>query len=70
MLALAASRLLGVAGADHAVRTGELGHEQAESALIANEAPENVIGDTGHGRQDGGGTDGDVTYAVPGWEVE
>ena len=38
----------------HAVRAGELGHDEAASALIADQPPEHRIGDAGHGRQHGG----------------
>src|ERR1035441_4457127 len=45
--------------AEHAVSRGELGHDQAASAEVANEAAEDGIGDSGHGGQDRGGGDGD-----------
>ena len=41
----------------HAVRAGELGHNQPAAAQAADEAPENGIGDARHGRQHGGGSD-------------
>lgn len=44
---------------DDAVGTGELGHEQAAAALMANELPEDGVGDPGHGCQDSGRADGD-----------
>jgi len=45
---------------DDAVGGGELGHHQPASAEIADEAAENGVGNAGHGREDGGGTDFDV----------
>ncbi len=45
--------------ADDAVGGGELGHHEAASAEIADEAAEDGVGDAGHGREDGGGTDFD-----------
>jgi predicted chitinase len=34
---------------DYPVRAGELGHNEAAPALIADQAPEDRIGDTSHG---------------------
>src|SRR5579872_172555 len=45
--------------AQDAVGRGELGHDEATSAQIADEAPEDSIGDSSHGREDGGGRDRD-----------
>jgi hypothetical protein len=45
--------------ADDAVGGGELGHHEAASAEIANEAAEDGVGDSSHGREHGGGTDFD-----------
>jgi len=56
------------AGGDHAVRGGELGHQEAAAALVADEAAEDGIGDAGHGRQDGGGLDANVGHVVAGGE--
>jgi len=38
----------------------ELGHEQTAATEAANDAAKEGVGDTGHGRQDGGGGDGQV----------
>ena len=46
--------------AEHAVGGGELGHDQAASAEILDEAAEDGVGDAGHGGEDGGGRDADV----------
>ena len=46
--------------AEDAVGRGELGHDQAASAKVADEAAEDGVGDAGHGGEDGGGGDGDV----------
>ena len=43
--------------AEHAVGRGELGHDQAASAQVADEAAEDGVGDAGHGREDGRGRD-------------
>src|SRR5689334_20894279 len=46
-----------------AVSRGELGHDEAASAEIADETAKDGIGDTGHGREHGGGGDIDVADA-------
>ena len=46
-----------VLGAEHAVGRGELGHDQAAAAQIADEAAEDGIGDARHGREHGGRSD-------------
>jgi hypothetical protein len=43
--------------AQHAVGRGELGHDQAASAEVADEAAEDGVGDAGHGSEHGGGSD-------------
>ena len=48
--------------AEDAVGGGELGHDQAASAEIFDEAAEDGVGDSGHRGQDGGGRDADVAY--------
>ena len=45
--------------AEHAVGRGELGHDQAASAQVADEAAEDGVGDAGHGGEDRRGGDGD-----------
>ena len=40
--------------AQDAVSRGELGHDQTAAAEVANEAAEDSIRNTGHGREDGG----------------
>ena len=45
--------------ADDAVGRGELGHHEAASAEIADEAAEDGVGDAGHGREHRGRTDFD-----------
>src|SRR5260370_20592849 len=40
--------------AEHAVGRGELGHDQAAAAQVADEAAEDGVGDAGHGSQDCG----------------
>ncbi len=40
-----------VFGAKHAVGRGELGHDQAAAAQIANEAAKHCIGDPSHGSE-------------------
>ena len=47
--------------ADDAVGRGELGHHQAAAAEVADEAAEDRVGDAGHGRQHGRGTNFDAT---------
>jgi len=49
--------------AKHSVGRGELGHDQAASAEVLDEAAEDGVGDSGHGGEDGGGRDADVAYA-------
>jgi len=44
--------------AEEAVGGGELGHDQAASAEVFDEAAEDGVGDTGHGGEDGGGACG------------
>jgi len=61
--------LLRGAGADYAVRAGELRHEQAAAALVADEAPEDGVGDACHGREDGGGGNGDGADLVSGRKI-
>src|SRR5580700_3640231 len=46
-----------VLGAEHAVGRGELGHDQPASAQVADEAPEDCVGDAGHRREYGCGGD-------------
>ncbi len=55
--------------ADHAVRTGELGHQQPAPALIANEPPEDGIRYAGHGGQDGCGTYRDRADGEASWKI-
>ncbi len=53
--------LVGLAGFERradAVGAGELGHDQAAAAEIADEAAEDGIGHAGHGREHGGGREG------------
>ena len=40
--------------------TGELGHDQSAAALVADQAAEDRVGDSGHGRQHGRGRDADA----------
>ncbi len=47
--------------AENAVGRGELGHDEAASAEVADKAAEDRIGNACHGREDGGGGDGDGT---------
>ena len=42
------------------MRTREFGHNQSTAALVADETPENSIGDARHGGQHGGRRDVDV----------
>src|SRR5208337_4527718 len=49
--------------AQNAVGRGELGHDQAASAKVLDEATENRVGDPGHGGEHGGGGDGDPADA-------
>ena len=49
-----------VAMAGEAVGGGELGHHEAASAEIADEATKDGVGDAGHGREDGGWADLDI----------
>src|ERR1035441_2240450 len=44
---------------DDAVGRGELGHHESAAAEITDEAAEDGVGDSGHGRENGGGTDFD-----------
>src|SRR6266496_1108381 len=47
-----------VLGAENAIGRGELSHDQAASAKIANEAAEDGVGYARHRGEDGGGEDG------------
>ena len=47
--------LAGAQGGADAVRAGELGHDEAAAAQVADEAAEHGVGDAGHGRENGGG---------------
>src|SRR5437667_527846 len=47
-----------VLGAENAIRRGELSHDQAASAKIANEAAENGVGHARHRGENCGGGDG------------
>ena len=46
-----------VLGAQDAIGRGELGHDQAAAAQVANEAAEDGVRDASHGSKDGRGTD-------------
>src|SRR5450432_1583033 len=46
--------------AEHAVRGGELGHDQPAAVEIADEAAEDGVGNAGHGSQHGRGGDSDI----------
>src|SRR6266852_3498055 len=46
--------------AQDAVGRGELGHNQAASAEVLDEAAEDGVGNAGHGREHGGGSDADA----------
>ena len=54
--------------AQHAVGRSELGHDQAASAQVLDEAAEDGVGDAGHGGEDGGGGDADVADLQGRWE--
>ena len=56
-------------GAD-AVRAGELGHDQAAAAQVADEAAEHRVGDAGHGRQHGGRGHAHGSDRELGWEAD
>src|SRR5450432_910202 len=45
--------------AQNAVGRSELGHDQPAAVEVADEAAKDRVGDAGHGREDGGGGDGD-----------
>src|ERR1700680_5276105 len=45
--------------AEYTVGRGELGHDQAASAEVADEAAEDSVGPSGHGGEDGCGVDVD-----------
>ena len=53
-----AGGFLAAAGGADAMRAGELGHDQAAAAQSADEAAEDGVGDAGHRRQHGGGSNG------------
>src|ERR1035441_996745 len=46
-------------GGNRAAGRGELGHDEAASAEVANEAAKDGVGDSGHRGQDRGGRDAD-----------
>src|SRR5579871_6146259 len=48
-----------ILGAKHTVGRGELGHDQAASTEIADESPEDGVGDSGHRSKDRGGRNRD-----------
>ena len=54
--------------AEHTVSRGELSHDQAASAQVANEAAEDGVGDAGHGGEDRRGGDGDGADGKTGWD--
>ena len=54
-IAEGARRLAGSLEADHAVGTGEFGHDQSAAALVADQAAEHGVGDAGHRCKHGGG---------------
>ena len=49
-----------VFGAEDSVGRGELGHDKAAASEIADEAAEDGVGYSGHGGENGGGTDLDA----------
>src|SRR5215469_1884050 len=52
-----------------AVGGGELGHHEAASAEIADEATKDGIGDASHGREDGGWADFDIAERHGRWNA-
>ena len=58
-IAEGAGGLGGARGGDDAVGAGELRHDESAAALGADQAAEHGVGDAGHGRQHGRGTDFD-----------
>ena len=56
-----AGRLVRAQGSADAVGAGELRHDKAAAAQVADKAPENGIGHAGHRCQHGGWTDDYVT---------
>src|ERR1019366_1442540 len=48
--------------AQYSVGGGELGHDQAASAKVLDEAAEDGVGDPGHGSEDSGGGDRNVSH--------
>ena len=52
----------------HAMRAGELRHDETASALIADQPAKNRIGDTGHRRQHCGGRNAVGSNLEFGWK--
>src|SRR5271157_2579518 len=50
---------------EHAIGRGELGHDQAASAEVANEAPKDGVGNARHRSQDRCGSDLDIADRHP-----